>query len=1015
TAFAVFNISYTITGLDPNTTPVDLWYGETPNISSMTLLTSDATGGVVPGVIPITGLYYFAINMTFLGKNFWTDVFSFQIVPYIEVVVPWDQMADTNPDLTPGQFAIAGVPITIKWIVRNTTVVNHTDIHFSPEVRFEPELRHIIADYYKYDFSKYKLVTGLMTPPQSGTGSTYYVFTQNVTFYVDEFKWIPFKIHVQCDNKTFNYYSNSSGIPVYPAAEAICYNYTVVVDKQDISVHPINFTVTWGLGYELHRWNDTLWNNTPNYPGIVPYKVIGIKHANIHYMLNYDPKCSYVLKRGLRPNTTFIHSGPAYPAIFTDPITISSIGTYYFRIHVKYNYSSTNENFAYPQHINRSYWSPLYKINVIYYGKDNTTIRAPKSSLPLIPPVAYGDFDNDGDLDMFVGNNSGTIRKLTLYYNDGTGNYTALPPKEIISYTPPSTEEIVSITPGYFNADSFLDFIMTNESMFGSTVRGYVYLNDGLGGFSLKTNIFTQDNQTQASNYAVGDIDGDGIYDYIYYGYTDFMLYYDYGTPDGGHIPGGNFPEPVEPSTLTFSDLDNSPQYDLLMGLANGSLAVRTNFPTGGKTIIENVSSNFNRFNSPLVGDFNNDGTNDTIVVNMTGEVILILNITSSPVQRIIAHAAAAPQGVAIGDFEADGDLDFVIGIGSDQFQFFFSNYTLSPSTWPGFSSQIVANKGNVLATGDFNNDTFIDISAYRADFYILHFLYGYVPPPTITNIDVSYDAITQTIDIENITVFGVEGEPINDTNAYFYWYSIVNGSFSRVSQLANLTWNGNAWEAQDVNVSYLPEGTYYVNVTFGDKYTFGNNSYKMSLTTAFSIDHYNEIHGIHVNYIGGTLQKLNLTVDIVNNSYTELGNITGLEAIIHSYIIRNATGHNVIVYNNTLSGNLTWGNTTRSYRWEAINISTSNLAPGDYFITVTFADYLGYDNVSANSSFFTVQHVLIPKTTPEVTYIGNLTQQIQIRNIQIESSYHMMRNLGKGRARIYNYSIYNNETHAYT
>ncbi|NVM52068.1 MAG: VCBS repeat-containing protein [Candidatus Helarchaeota archaeon] len=1016
TAFTYFDVEYNILGLDTNSTLVDLWYGVTSDIGSMTPLNQSQTGGNISGFIDITGRYYFRLNLTFDGIQYWSEVFTFMIVPHIEVMIPWDQMSDTNLDLTPGQFAIAGIPVTIEWIVRNTTVVNHTDIHFRADSRFEPELREIFSDIYKYDFTKYKIVTGLITHEQNDSGPPFHLFRQNVTFYVNEFTWIPFRIHANCDGKPYDYYANASGIPVYPAAEALEYNYTVVVDKQDITLNPRNFTVTWGLGYEVHNWTDTDWNNTPNEPGIVPNKVIGIKHANIHYMLNYDPADPSVLNRGLNSTSTINRSGPAYPAIFTDNITISSVGTYYFRIHVKYNYSSTNENFTYPQHINRSYWSPLYKINVISYGKYNTTIQVLKNP----PPVSYADYDGDGDLDMLIGNNTGSSRKITLYFNDGTGNYTALPPREIINYTPPAFEEIGSITAGNFNDIPGIDFIMTNDSLIGSTVKGYIYLNDGLGNFVLRRSAFVQDINNETSThatYAVADLDLNTVDDIVYYGFNDPKLYVDYGELDGGNLSGPGFDQSIPIESLILDDLDGTPIYDLIIGYSDNSVAVELDFPLiPGPTPLQNITATFNQTNYPLIGDFNNDGFNDTIIVNNSGEVIITLNITTLvPVHRVIAKAAGTPQGLTIGDFENDGDLDFVIGIAPDLFQFFFSNYTIDPSTWPGFSNQIVPNGGAVLATGDFNNDNFLDISAYRGDFHILHFLYDYVPPPTITNIDVSYNSTSQTINIENIAVFGVESEPINDTNAYFYWYTILDGTFAVVSPLANLTWNGNSWEALNVNVSYLPEGNYYVNVTFGDKFTFGNNSHALTLTTQFTIDHYDEIHGVGVSYIDNTLQKLNITVDIVNSSYTVLGNITGREAAVHSYIIRNATGHNVLVYNQTVTGILSYGNVTGTYRWEAVNVSTANLLPGDYFITLNFTDYLGYDSVTANSSFFIVQHVLSSKTTPNVTYQGNLTQMIQIRNVNIESSYHVMKVLGKGRARIYNYSIFNNITQAFT
>ncbi|MHA1266343.1 MAG: FG-GAP-like repeat-containing protein [Candidatus Helarchaeota archaeon] len=1015
TAFTFFSINYTISGLDLATTPVDLWYSETPDLTTMTPLNQSVKGGIIQGRINLTGLYYIALNLTFAGKQYWTSISSIQIVPHIEIIVPWENpLTDTDWNQNPNEFGIAGIPLTITWVVRNCTVVNHTDIHFKGAPGWEPFLRPLGGDYFKYEIV-HNQRTGWMTPEQNGTGSHYYIFSVNVTFYVEKFTWVQFRAHAQCDNKLYDYYSNGSAIPVYPAAEAMHYNYTVVVDKQDISIHPLNFSVTWAMGYIMHPYVGVPpFSNTPNFPGYIPYKVIGIRHANLHYMLNYDPKCPCIINQGLSPNSTQIRSGAPFPGIFTDNITISSVGTYYFRIHVKYIYNSTDENFAYPQHVNRSYWSPLYQINVISYGKYNTTIKAPIVTPP--PVVSYADYDGDGDLDMMVGKNyqnSTFTRLITLYFNDGTGNYTAIPSKEILQYSATGGEEIKSITAGHFNGDAFLDFILTNESIIGSTVKGYVFLNDGQCNFTFRSTALDSDSSQEASTYEIADYNGDGISDYIYY--STSSVYYDQGLPDGSHLSDGFFDSTLMPASLKISDMDGTPFLDLHIGYTDGSYAIKPEFPTGPIIPVPNVTASFSDINYPLIADFNFDGFNDSIVVNSTGEVILTLNITIFPTQKVIAYAAGVPNGIAAGDFDADGDLDFVIGAGSDRFQFFFSNYTLDPNPWPGFSTQIVSNKGSVLATGDFNNDTFIDISAYRNDLHILHYLYNYVPPPSITNITVSYNVTTQTINIQNISVYGVEGEPINDTNAYFHWYTILDSNFNVVSPLANLTWNGAHWEALNVNVSYLPEGIYYVNTTFGDKYTFGNNSFALTLSTQFTVDHFDTITGVGVSYIDGMLQRLNITVDYVTNSYSVLGNITGVEAATHSYIIRNATGAEVLVYNNTLSGNFTYGNLTGIFRWEAINVSVAGLPPGDYFITVFFADYLGYDNVTANSSLFNVQHALASKTTPTITYNGNLTQTIKIRNINIQSSYSLFPNLGKGRARIYNYSIYDNVSRTFT
>ncbi|MHA1382240.1 MAG: FG-GAP-like repeat-containing protein [Candidatus Helarchaeota archaeon] len=1005
TAFTDFQINYTIDGLNVNTTSVDLWYGEIENISAMVPLKQSVTGGNILARINVTGLYYFAINLTYLGTEIWTDIFSIQIVPYIEIQIPWldiDPLTDVNPDMTPQQFAISGIPVTITWIVSNVSTVNHTDIHFVGKPNLIPVLAAQGGPYFKYDFTAYKAVSGWMTPEQNGTGANFYIFSVNVTFNVQEFTWVYFKAHVVCDNKTFNYYSNSSGIPVYPAAEAIQFNYSVVVNKTDIGINPKNFSITWAMNYITHPYVDGV--NTPNAPGYFA-KIQNVKYARIYYMLNYDPYTA-IYKLGIVPNATAVKTYFLMPGTFTDEIEISSIGTYYFRILIMYNYTSTDENFTYPQYINQTYWSPLYKIHVLSFGKYNTTVKAQMPYSPP-PPVDYGDFDNDGDLDIIVGDNTGSTHKVYLYFNDGTGNYTSIPRKEITSVN--TAVSIISMSVGHFNNDSYLDFIMANESG-GSSVKGWVYFNDGQQNFSTSSSVF-QD--LDVSCYTTGDVNNDGIDDYIYQQDIGIELLYDKGEPDGSSTRVGNyagFASTIQ--SLSLTDLNaSSVEKDLLIGFFNGTFATWRDFPNGSIHKNDTVSIDISVYSYPISGDFDNDGFNDTLVVNATTlEIVLTLNASLNPVQWVVGHASGGPFGLATGDFDKDGDLDFVIGIGGDQFEYFFNNNSYGPLNPPGFSSQIVASGGDVLAAGDFNNDSYIDISAYRSDYHILHFIQGFIPPPTISSVDVSYDQVKQTINIENISVYCSEHGVINNTNAIVNITSIMNSTFQDVNLTGNLTWTGSNWEALNIDVSMLPEGDYYINVTFGDTDTLGNNSLASQISTKFTVDHDDGIYGINVNYLGNEIQKINITIDIVNCSYSGIGNITGYEAKIRSFAIFNATG-----YYTGVNGNFTYSNTTGIFRWEAINISTTSLPEGTYYVSINFSDYLGYDNISINSSTFNVDHVLFSTGIPSVSYDGNLTQIIHIRNISVYNTYNKSRIFGKGSARAFNFSIYDNNTKAFT
>ncbi len=181
--------------------------------------------------------------------------------------------------------------------------------------------------------------------------------------------------------------------------------------------------------------------------------------------------------------------------------------------------------------------------------------------------VAWGDADNDGDLDLLVMGHDGTARRTTLYRNDPLGTLTAdasttltglaagsadwgdfdgdgdldliltghdgTSPRVIYcANDPPGTltedgaHGLVGVclsdaAAGDFDNDGDLDLAWTGELAAGGPRTARIYRNDGAGGF---TQLGGELTQIYRSSCAWGDADNDGDLDVAFCGYTGTSL-----------------------------------------------------------------------------------------------------------------------------------------------------------------------------------------------------------------------------------------------------------------------------------------------------------------------------------------------------------------------------------------------------------------------------------------------------------------------------------------------------------
>ncbi len=288
---------------------------------------------------------------------------------------------------------------------------------------------------------------------------------------------------------------------------------------------------------------------------------------------------------------------------------------------------------------------------------------------PYSTHCAWGDYDNDGYLDVFVTNWGSAVSDAIneLYKNSGSGTFTETGSAAGVN----SSNNSAFAAWGDYNNDGYLDLYVVNFYE-----QDELYYNNGNGTFTNVTsqagiNIVSIGNEVAA---AWGDYDNDGYLDlYLCKYYTNNELYHNNGNGTFSLIVNTTVRDIRDSEGAVWVDYNNDGYIDLYVVNREQDNKFYKNNGDGTFTEISGQAglNNTEIGKNCIWGDVDNDGDFDVLVANIGTNTLYLNNLTSFTDVSAAKNALYSGYGweswdASFSDINGNGNIDFFTVGGSE-------------------------------------------------------------------------------------------------------------------------------------------------------------------------------------------------------------------------------------------------------------------------------------------------------------------------------------------------------------
>ena len=327
---------------------------------------------------------------------------------------------------------------------------------------------------------------------------------------------------------------------------------------------------------------------------------------------------------------------------------------------------------------------------------------------------AFADYDNDGDLDLYLANGGQSGDAANVLYRNTDGRYEVVTEMAGIADVGNGTGVLFAD----FDRDGYLDLFAARGGFVREGEQNHLFHNDGDGTFSDISVASGLDEVKASYGVTAGDYDRDGHLD-LFVSHVRGQLSTLYRNTGDGHFEdvteekGIFHPAIGGGSASAFVDYDNDGDLDLYAAIFGGFDLIYSD--VGRSFFAFSTLDDRGGATGLSVGDFEEDGNLDVFVVNFDGLGLLWRNdlargrfVNVAPGSGVENQAIGS--AAAFGDYDNDGDLDlFVVNVG-------FANRAyvnrgdgtfIDRATAFGMANRDTS-RGLVL--GDYDNDGNLDV-----------------------------------------------------------------------------------------------------------------------------------------------------------------------------------------------------------------------------------------------------------------------------------------------------------------